>query len=134
MGFLARILLMVSSAIGVACCVAAIIQLRDTIQLETKPDYMKGAIACLFIELLILSGLLIFLFITLCCACNDVVMGIIIAIGGGAAAVFAVISFGLLNKPSIDMGIGIPRASEWTFAGIFMGTSVLLIALTMAVS
>ncbi|KAA3676743.1 uncharacterized protein DEA37_0010054 [Paragonimus westermani] len=101
---------------------------------ETKPDHMKGAIACLFIELFILSGMLIFLFITLCCACNDVIMGIIIAIGGGAAAVFAVISFGLLNKPSVDMGVSIPQASEWTFAGVFMGISVLLIALTVAVS
>ncbi|KAA3676742.1 uncharacterized protein DEA37_0010053 [Paragonimus westermani] len=49
-------------------------------------------------------------------------------------AVFAVISFGLLNKPSVDMGVSIPQASEWTFAGVFMGISVLLIALTVAVS
>ncbi|VDP78571.1 unnamed protein product [Echinostoma caproni] len=133
MGLLARILMMVASGVGVICCLAALIQYRDTISAQNKTDAANGAIACLFISLFIFAGALIFLLITLCCSCGDIVMGIITATAGGAAAIFAVIAFGLVSKPRADIGLKVPDVGEWLFGGIATGIAVVLVALTMAV-
>ncbi|TGZ72295.1 hypothetical protein CRM22_002181 [Opisthorchis felineus] len=55
---------------------------------KKQTDYQKGAISCLFIALLILAGMALFLFITICCSCSDIIMGIIVAAGGAAAGRF----------------------------------------------
>ncbi|TPP39773.1 hypothetical protein FGIG_04755 [Fasciola gigantica] len=133
MGLLARILMMVASGVGVVCCLGALIQYRDTINAQGKTDIAKGAIACLFISLFIFAGTLLFLFITLCCSCGDIIMGIITAVAGGSAAVFAIIAFGLVSKPRTDAGLKVPDVGEWMFACIATGISVILVALTMAV-
>ncbi|KAG5444276.1 hypothetical protein CSKR_104543 [Clonorchis sinensis] len=134
MGFLGRILLLVASALAIMCTLAALAEYRDVISSKKQTEYQKGAISCLFIALFILAGMALFLFITLCCSCSDIIMGIVIAAGGAAAAVFAIIAYGLMVKQRIEGGAQVPSASEWTFACIFTGASILLIALTMAVS
>ncbi|CAI2739086.1 unnamed protein product [Dicrocoelium dendriticum] len=131
MGVLGRILLMVACAIGAICCIAAIVEYRDEIKSEYKSERIKGTIACLFIEAIIFGSMIVFLFITLCCPCSDLLMGVVIGVGGGATAIFAAIAFGLMSKTHIG---SIPQVGEWTFAGIFSGVSVVLIALTLAVS
>ncbi|TGZ72296.1 hypothetical protein CRM22_002181 [Opisthorchis felineus] len=88
MGFLGRILLLVASALAIMCTLAALAEYRDVINSKKQTDYQKGAISCLFIALLILAGMALFLFITICCSCSDIIMGIIVAAGGAAAGRF----------------------------------------------
>ncbi|CAH8490382.1 unnamed protein product [Dicrocoelium dendriticum] len=134
MGFVGKILLMAASALGVVYTVASIIGYRVIIEAEVKPDYANAAIACMFITFFIYAGALVFLFVTLCCPCSDVIMGIIIGCTGGAACLFSIFSYGSMNKQLIDLNTNLPTVGEWLFGSMAMGAGLLLVALTMAVS
>ncbi|KAG5444272.1 hypothetical protein CSKR_104540 [Clonorchis sinensis] len=99
-----------------------------------KTNAEKAAIGCLFIAFFIFCGVAIFLFITLCCKCSETVMGILVSVAGGFACVFAIVAFASFHKPLIDLKAVVPNVGEWLFGSIVAGVTVILTALTMAVS
>ncbi|OON21467.1 hypothetical protein X801_02633, partial [Opisthorchis viverrini] len=110
---------------------------KYTIVLPTasnKTSAEKAAIGCIFIAFFIFCGVAIFLFITLCCKCSETVMGILVSVAGGFALVFAIVAFASFHKPLIDLKGMVPNVGEWLFGGIVAGATVILTALTMAVS
>ncbi|KAF5405853.1 hypothetical protein PHET_00594 [Paragonimus heterotremus] len=134
MGLLGKILVIVACAVGVVCTLGAIITYRDKITSDRLTDSEKAAASCMFIAFFIFAGIAILIFITLCCPCSDVIVGIVAAVAGGAALIFAIGSYGAYNKPLIDLGTRLPLVSEWLFGGIVSGVGLLLVALTLAVS
>ncbi|KER30549.1 hypothetical protein T265_13154, partial [Opisthorchis viverrini] len=101
---------------------------------SNKTSAEKAAIGCIFIAFFIFCGVAIFLFITLCCKCSETVMGILVSVAGGFALVFAIVAFASFHKPLIDLKGMVPNVGEWLFGGIVAGATVILTALTMAVS
>ncbi|KAF7234089.1 hypothetical protein EG68_12495 [Paragonimus skrjabini miyazakii] len=67
MSLASKIMIMLAAALGVICTLGAIIQLREVISSSTKPSFLNAGIGLLFIALFIFAGLLIFIFVTLCC-------------------------------------------------------------------
>ncbi|KAF6779355.1 hypothetical protein AHF37_01030 [Paragonimus kellicotti] len=134
MGLLGKILVIVACAIGVVCTLGAIITNRAKLTSDNQTGSEKAAASCMFIAFFIFAGIAILIFITLCCSCSDVIVGIVAAVAGAAALVFAIGSYGAYHKPLIDLGTRLPLVSEWLFGGIVSGAGLLLVALTLAVS
>ncbi|KAF5405854.1 hypothetical protein PHET_00595 [Paragonimus heterotremus] len=134
MGVLGKILIIIACAIGIVCTLAAIITYRDRIDSDNKTGNEKASIACMFIAFFIFAGIAILIFITLCCPCSDLVVGVVAAVAGVAALAFSIGSYVAYSKPLIDLHRILPLVSEWLFGGIVSGAGLLLVALTLAVS
>ncbi|TGZ73486.1 hypothetical protein CRM22_001488 [Opisthorchis felineus] len=134
MGLFAKILAIAACGIGIICTLGAISNYTERIKSSYKTDAEKAAIGCLFIAFFIFCGVAIFLFITLCCKCSETVMGILVSVAGGFACVFAIVAFASFHKPLIDLKGMVPNVGEWLFGSIIAGATVILTAMTMAVS
>ncbi|KAA0187728.1 hypothetical protein FBUS_08064 [Fasciolopsis buskii] len=135
MGLLGKILCLIACAVGVVCTLAPIIQDRDRIRNASNlSSNYQGSVGCMFIAFFIFAGGLIFLFITLCCSCSDICMGILIAVVGGGALFFTICAYALLKNSAGYVAMEIPTVPEWLFGSIVASTGVILCSLTLAVS
>ncbi|KAF5405852.1 hypothetical protein PHET_00593 [Paragonimus heterotremus] len=134
MSILRKIILIVACAIGVACTVGAIVAYQDTIKSERKTESQKATVGCLFIAFFIFAGALLFVFISLCCPCSDLVLSVTVTVAGAVGCIFSIIAYSTSHRAEIDYRIAIPFTSEWLFGGIVTGVAVFLVALTMVVS
>ncbi|KAA0187850.1 hypothetical protein FBUS_08783 [Fasciolopsis buskii] len=135
MGLMTKMLCLVACAIGVVCTVAPIIVERESVKhKDTTDGKYKGAVTCMFIAFFISTGGLIVLFVTLCCSCNDLCMGIVIVMVGCASMFFAICAYALMKNSTFPLQADKPNAPEWLFGSIVASAGVILCSLTMAVS
>ncbi|KAA0187852.1 hypothetical protein FBUS_08781 [Fasciolopsis buskii] len=152
MGLVGIIVSLIVCAIGVVCTLAPIIVERE--QIKNADNYgknYKGSVSCTFIALFIFAGGLIFLFVTLCCSCSDMCMGITIAVVGGASrnqlkhihfpisfvpsiVFFTICAYALMKESKVPPLADKPTPEEWLFGSIVASASVILCSLTLALS
>ncbi|KAA0191145.1 hypothetical protein FBUS_10531 [Fasciolopsis buskii] len=102
MGMLGKLLCMLACALGVMCTLAAIIEQKDEFRNDYLSDAAKASLGCLVIAFFIFAGALVFLFITLCCACSDTCMGTIIAVAGVFGCKFHVSVYWYFHTLSVN--------------------------------
>ncbi|THD22504.1 hypothetical protein D915_006812 [Fasciola hepatica] len=135
MGLGGKLLCLIACAIGVVCTLAPILVDRDKIkEANNYGNHYKGAVASAFIAMLIFAAGLIFLFITLCCSCSDICMGIVISVIGGASLFFTICAYALSKNAQPVPSSDIPNTPEWFFGSIVASTEVILCSLALAVS
>ncbi|CAH8490448.1 unnamed protein product [Dicrocoelium dendriticum] len=132
MGLFGKILLIAACAIGIACTLGAIITYRNVMQ-NPRTGAQKATVACSFIALFIFAGLILFAFITMCCPCSDAIQGIVGAVAGAAALFFSIAAYCAYHKYEIDMAITLPMTAEWLFGALVSGSSLIMVALTLAI-